>query len=59
MITKLNNQVSSVSSVSSFGLSELTVLREWCRKNKALSVQQNGRVSSFTALYIRTKRTMN
>jgi len=56
---KLNNIISSVSSVSSNGLSELSVLSSWEEKNKSLFVQQNDRVSSFTTLLIRTKRTMN
>ena len=51
--------LSSVSSVSSYELSELSGLRKWFRTNKALTVPQNGRVSSFTTLYIRTKWTMN
>ena len=56
---KLNIIFSSVSSVSSNELNGLSGLRKWERQNKLLSINKVERVSSFTTLYIRTKRTMN
>ena len=44
--------VSSVNSLSSIGLGELSGLRSWEEKNKLLSVRLKDRVSSFTTLYI-------
>ncbi len=58
MLNKLNNRVRTLRTLRTFGFSDLSVLRKWGELNKALSVQENGRVRLVTTLYIRPKRLM-